>query len=127
MRLLLLLLSSLVVTVCVHSVWFFGCTRRRVDPTSEEDSYDDVLCVLELLSHLVTKDLVDQSDEPSSEKVRLRGGEGGWVGGGSHDLTCHSLSMAVDLGPTPTTIGRSDSVPGGGGLRFTRRQAVCVP
>ncbi|CAM9400550.1 unnamed protein product [Ascophyllum nodosum] len=46
-----------------------GCIRR-VDPTSEEDSYDDVLCVLELLSHLVTKDLVDESDEPPGEKGR---------------------------------------------------------
>lgn len=43
---------------------------RRVDPTSEDDSYDDVLCVLELLSHLVTKDLVDQSDEPQTDKVK---------------------------------------------------------
>ncbi|CAM9663917.1 unnamed protein product, partial [Scytosiphon promiscuus] len=43
---------------------------RRVDPTSEEDSYDDVVCVLQLLSHLVTKDLVDESDEPASDKVR---------------------------------------------------------
>ncbi|CAM9695500.1 unnamed protein product, partial [Hapterophycus canaliculatus] len=41
---------------------------RRVDPTSEEDSYDDVVCVLQLLSHLVTKDLVDESDESASDK-----------------------------------------------------------
>ncbi|CAN0489937.1 unnamed protein product, partial [Laminaria digitata] len=47
-------------------------SRRRVDPTSEEDSYDDVLCVLELLGHLVTKDIVDESDESDAnagEKV----------------------------------------------------------
>lgn len=49
--------------------FFFSFLPRRVDPTSEEDSYDDVVCVLQLLSHLVTKDLVDQSDEPTSEKV----------------------------------------------------------
>ncbi|CAN0407585.1 unnamed protein product, partial [Ectocarpus sp. 13 AM-2016] len=35
---------------------------RRVDPTSEEDAYEDVVCVLQLLSNLITKDLVDQSD-----------------------------------------------------------------
>lgn len=45
---------------------------RRVDPTAEEDSYDDVLCVLELLSHLVTKDLVDQSEEEPGSKVMER-------------------------------------------------------
>ncbi|CAN0443875.1 unnamed protein product, partial [Ectocarpus fasciculatus] len=43
---------------------------RRVDPTSEEDAYEDVVCVLQLLSNLITKDLVDQSDEPASEKDR---------------------------------------------------------
>ncbi|CAN0173344.1 unnamed protein product, partial [Discosporangium mesarthrocarpum] len=36
---------------------------RRVDASAEEDAYNDVLCVLELLSHLVTKDLVDVSDD----------------------------------------------------------------
>ena len=63
--------------------------RRRVDPTSEEDSYDDVLCVLELLSHLVTKDLVDESDEPPGEKVLTCEIE--WFGHYARDLISHPL------------------------------------
>lgn len=67
--------TSLSPVLFLSLVWFvflsFPFLRvRRVDPTSEEDSYDDVVCVLQLLSHLVTKDLVDQSDEPSAEKVQ---------------------------------------------------------
>lgn len=55
--------SALFVALCLCS--------RRIDPTAEEESYDDVLCVLQLLNHLVTKDLVDYSDEQLGGKVPM--------------------------------------------------------
>lgn len=55
---------------CARMICVCNKRFRRLDPTSEEDSYDDIVCVLELLSHLVTKDLVDHSDEPAADKAR---------------------------------------------------------
>lgn len=52
-----------------HGTVRLGPASSKVDPTAEEEAYDDVLCVLQLLNHLVTKDLVDQSDDEPSEKV----------------------------------------------------------
>lgn len=52
-----------------HGTARLGPASSKVDPTAEEEAYDDVLCVLQLLNHLVTKDLVDQSDDEPSGKV----------------------------------------------------------
>lgn len=72
---------------------------RKIDPTAEEDAYDDVLCVLQLLSNLVTKDLVDHSEDEPGEKVSRRDG---WKGTepilGQRELPLVSLAEALRSG-----------------------------